>query len=163
MTTDTQPQRIAIAGAPRSGKTTLARALDPNAKHTDDLSFYQWSTQSYLASQWFSDPTIYTIEGTTVIRAIRKWLKLNQPGRPCDTLVYLHIPLTPLNMGQLRMAKATLTILNEIRDELIARGTTITEHHTPITDLLRAAVCGTGDVTYPTYYYDGNVTLTDNL
>jgi hypothetical protein len=60
-------------------------------------------------------------------RALRKWLAAN-PDKPLDIdIVWLTKPQTSLVPGQISMAKGVMTVLNEIRPELVRRGARI--HH----------------------------------
>ena len=120
-------ERIAIAGVPSSGKTTLAEALSPIAWHTDDLIDLGWSEASEHASYWFDDTAATIIEGVSVPRALRKWLKRNPTGKPADRVIFLCGPHTPLTKGQLSMAKGCWTVWQEIRPELVERGVEIEE------------------------------------
>ncbi len=117
----------AIAGAPRSGKTTLAATIGDVVLHTDDVQGMGWSESSEHASYWFDDGNTDVIEGVGAIRALRKWLARNPTGKPCETLIYLHLPREPLNDGQQRMAKGSMTIYQGIKDDLVSRGVKIEE------------------------------------
>lgn len=113
--------RRAITGGPRTGKTTSAGSF---ALHTDDLT--GWSQASATASEWFNcpDPDL-CVEGVTVARALRKWLRANPTGRPIDELevrTQAHGSLTP---GQAAMTKGHDAILREIQPELERRGVRI--------------------------------------
>lgn len=124
---DQTSRRIAIVGAPRAGKTTIARelgaALGLPVHHSDDLIDLGWSEASdALAHQIASaanDNAIF--EGVAVVRALRKVLA-NQTGKPIDQMLVLRTPHVPLNEGQARMAAACETILREIMPVLRARG-----------------------------------------
>jgi len=113
--------RIAIAGAPGSGKTTLADSMG-EARHTDDLIPLDWSEQSEAASWWFDEEGDLIVEGVAVPRALRKWLLRNEEGKPVDEVIYLADPLVPLTLGQARMAKGCWTVWQEIEPELERRG-----------------------------------------
>lgn len=118
--------RIAIAGGPRTGKSTLSarleRSLGLQAQHTDDLvGVLEWSECSEEAARWMAEPGPWIIEGTAVIRALRKALKAS-PERPCDVLLVLTEPKVPTTRGQDAMAKGVATVLSGIIDELRARG-----------------------------------------
>lgn len=124
-----QPLRIVIAGGPRTGKTTLALVLDRGAgvTQTDDLiPGAPWSEQSAQACELMEKPGPWIIEGTTTVRALRRFLAQHPaPEKPCDLLVWMDQPQSELTAGQHRMAKGCLTILNQIEKELADRGVTI--------------------------------------
>ena len=74
--------KIAIAGVPKAGKTTLAEEIPGDPFHTDELmKTFTWSGASQEISYWF-DKKQFLIEGVAVPRALRKWLKANE-GKPC--------------------------------------------------------------------------------
>lgn len=117
--------RIAIAGSPQSGKTTLSKTLNQGAMHTDDYMHLGWSKNSDVVSCWFDNPLMEVIEGVTVPRALRKWLKYNDTGKPVDKVIYLNNPYPKLTKGQQTMAKGCRTVWNEIVPELLKRGVII--------------------------------------
>lgn len=114
--------RVAIAGPPRSGKTTLARELSDEPLSTDDLISMGWSKGSETAAEWFGGNDDIVIEGVTVPRALRKWLVLNPTGRPVDEVRYLPRSRERLTTGQRIMGKGVKTVLKEIKPELLRRG-----------------------------------------
>lgn len=118
--------KIAIAGLPKAGKTTLAKEINfKHTYHTDDLiETHKWSEVSQEVSEWFNKKE-FVIEGVAVARALRKWLKKNNNGVPCDILILLEKPYVELSKGQQTMAKGCITVMNEIKQELIDRGVRI--------------------------------------
>lgn len=118
--------RIAIAGGPRTGKSTLAKALSNiqgvQVYPTDSIIKTDWSETSQLASTWFDTAPTFIIEGVAVPRAIRKWLARNPTGKPCDKLYWLAPAYVPLTKGQEAMSKGCFTVFKEIRAELERRG-----------------------------------------
>jgi broad-specificity NMP kinase len=118
-------ERIAIAGGPKTGKTTLSGSLGGCVRHTDDLIEKGWSEASLEVSKWFDDHIISVIEGVAVPRALRKWLQSHPSGKPVDKIIYLHKSHATLKPGQVSMAKGCLTVFNEIRAELKRRGVVI--------------------------------------
>ncbi len=120
------PQRIAIAGIPKSGKTTLANNLG-DAIHTDDFIHLGWSQASKAISLLFEKPGPLIIEGVTIPRALRKWLQQNPKGKPVDQAIFLNTPHIPLSPGQQRMAKGCRTVWLAILPELLKRGVVIGE------------------------------------
>ncbi|MEE9573064.1 MAG: hypothetical protein V3W20_08460, partial [Candidatus Neomarinimicrobiota bacterium] len=121
--------RIAIAGSPQSGKTTLSKVLNLNTKHTDDLIHLGWSEASEkISHSWIDDNTIQIIEGVAVPRALRKWLKNNLTGKPVDKVIYLNNPYIKLTKGQQAMAKGCRTVWDEIKPELTKRGVIVEDN-----------------------------------
>lgn len=123
--------RIAILGAPKTGKTTYAarRAQESSARmrSTDDVISMGWSEASAHISSWFDAPGDWIIEGVAVARALRKWLERNPAGRPVDELILTsNAPFQAHSQGQASMAKGIITVLNEILPALRARGVKIT-------------------------------------
>lgn len=119
--------KLAIAGIPKSGKTTISDKISPGTKvfHTDDLiKTHSWSEASLEVSNWFKIKGDWIIEGVAVPRALRKWLAANK-DKPCDKILWLEKPHEELNKGQLTMAKGCITVMDEIRPELIKRGVEI--------------------------------------
>lgn len=117
--------KIAITGAPGAGKTTLSEKLGESrwrmVRHCDELKTLPWSEQSEKIAGWFDDPASFIVEGTTVPRALRKWLADHPAGKPCDVVYWLE-PRSELTGGKLSMAKGAETVFREILPELIARG-----------------------------------------
>ncbi len=123
--------RIAICGGPRTGKTTLACSIggEPGVvlRATDDLiATHDWSAASAEAATWFdTEPGPMVVEGTAVVRAIRKWLRAHPDGRPVDVVKLLTRPKVPLTPGQAAMAKGHAKIWAEVEPELRRRGVAI--------------------------------------
>lgn len=117
-----QPPRVAIAGFPRAGKTTLG---GPGARSTDSVMGLGWSESSEHVAGWFSEPGPLTVEGMAVPRALRKWLDSNPVGRPVDEVVWLTHPREKLTSGQESMGRGAETVLNAIRADLERRGVKI--------------------------------------
>lgn len=118
-------KRTAIAGIPKSGKTTLANNLSDNAVHTDDFIHLGWSPASKAISLLFDKPDPLIIEGVTIPRALRKWLQQHPTGKPVDQVIFLNIPHIPLSPGQHNMAQGCRTVWLEILPELLKRGVII--------------------------------------
>lgn len=114
--------RIAIAGGPRCGKTTLAATMG-EARHTDDLiGQLDWSAASTEVSTWLNEPGPWIIEGVALPRALRKWLLANPEGKPCDVVHWLIAPHEELTSRQLGMLRGCETVWGEIEGELRRRG-----------------------------------------
>ena len=120
--------RVAIAGGPCCGKSTLAERMRgrvdaPEVQHTDDLvDVLQWSEASAEVATWFTADGPFIVEGVAVSRALRKWLAANPTGKPCDVLYHLTNPFLARTPGQKTMAKGEDTVWDEIAPELRARG-----------------------------------------
>lgn len=117
--------RVAIAGGPRVGKSTLADKLASGrlVHRTDDLVHLGWSEASAAAANWFDileGPRIF--EGVAIGRALRKWLAAHPEGRPVDTVLWLQVPFEERTKGQETMAKGCSTVWVEILPELLRRG-----------------------------------------
>lgn len=120
---------IAIIGAPRAGKTTLADRLGAELAlpvvHADDMIALGWSQVSdTLARLMIRDPQPAIFEGVAVVRALRKLLPLVAahdvlPVKRCIVLERPRLPLTP---GQERMRRGCASILQELAPALELRG-----------------------------------------
>ena len=118
--------KLIIAGGPRTGKTTLADSMSSsNVGHTDELIPLGWSKGSVTVVAWIDNPNLDVIEGVTVLRGLRKWLRLNDAGKPCDKLVYLRGPFEELNRGQAAMTRGCWSVFQQIRPYLQDRGVTV--------------------------------------
>lgn len=122
--------RVVVIGSPRAGKTTYAnkrgRREGVEVRHTDDLIDevgLDWSGVSErVASDWFAQPGPWIIEGVAAVRALRKWLRYNPAGKPCEEIVLLEEPRVALTDGQARMAKGCAKVWAEVEGQLRARG-----------------------------------------
>ena len=117
--------RIAIIGAPRAGKTTLALQLAHDTRlpvvHTDDLAGLGWSAASAEVVRLLAPPAELIVEGVAVVRALRKALG-EAPGVPVERCIVLARPRVWLTRGQLAMARGCATVLKQIERELERRG-----------------------------------------
>lgn len=115
--------RIAITGAPHTGKTTLAYKLagelghHPTVLSTDSFAHLGWSESSAKVAeviggsisqrQWHG-----IVEGVAVPRVLRKMLRAAPTVRPVDKLIILEtVHGEPLTTRQDGMAKGLLTVL----------------------------------------------------
>lgn len=116
--------KIAIAGVPKAGKTTVAKILaeDVEVRSTDDLIDLGWSEASQKASEMFDEDASFIMEGVAVARALRKWLKANPEGRPVDKVMWMGTPKVETTKGQNAMGKGVETVMREILPELKRRG-----------------------------------------
>ncbi len=124
--------RIAIVGVPGSGKSTLAATLARQhglpVMHTDDLRGDSWSLQGTRTAGLLNQPGDWIIEGVTVARGLRKWLKANPaPNKPVETAVIMRTPYSGQSKGRARLGKGVLTVLEEILPDLRRRGVKIIE------------------------------------
>lgn len=103
--------RIAIAGGPRTGKSTLLEQFAPDRAlyHTDELSLaVPWGDQPGIIIRALESAHHWILEGVQVARALRK-------GLTADLVIYLHVPTKKLTKAQLTMAKGIRTIFKEWR------------------------------------------------
>lgn len=123
------PERIAIIGSPRAGKTTLGVRMAVDLRlpllSSDALINLGWhEASSEVARQLKRGPGIF--EGVAVVRALRKLLiELPPPARPCELCIVLTEPRVVLTQGQDAMRKACATVLRQIEPELVNRGVVI--------------------------------------
>ncbi len=132
-------QRVVICGGPRTGKTRMAttRFGSPyRVRHADSLRFtHLWSDASVEVARWFDSPGPGVVEGVATVRALRKWLRLN-PGRPCDSVLYLSEPLVEREkVGQRALARGVETVWREVWPELSRRGVAV--HVPKLSEVLR--------------------------
>jgi adenylate kinase family enzyme len=120
--------KIAIAGSPKAGKTTVAKNYS-RVIHTDDYIHLGWSEASEHVSNIINNNNFDVIEGVAVPRAIRKWLNKNSnnKNKPFDKIIYMQTPRIKLSDGQERMRKGELKVWNEIKNELKKRCVEIEE------------------------------------
>lgn len=102
--------RIAITGAPSTGKTTLTLKLDDGKRrifHNDDFKHLEWSAASeHIAKEVNEHEGPCIVEGVTVPRALRKGMRV-------DTVLWLSKPWKEQKPGQVAMGKGCRTVLNE--------------------------------------------------
>lgn len=122
-------KKIAIAGVPRAGKTTLgtliADSIGAELRSTDDLIDLGWSEASQAASEMFNEDASFVMEGVAVPRALRKWLRANPEGKPVDEIRWMGTPRVEHTKGQAAMGKGVLKVWLEILPELQRRGVKI--------------------------------------
>lgn len=119
-------EAIVITGAPRTGKTTLARKMDPNARSGDSLIDMGWTESAVEAAKWLDDKSVLVAEGVLMVRALRNWMRDHETGKPASRVLFLTKPVVDkLLPGQVRMAKGTRNQFESIRKELEKRGTIV--------------------------------------
>jgi len=104
--------RVAIAGGPRTGKTTLAAlGASPNRRvyHTDDFMHLNWKDQPEFIIQLLKDQSRYIVEGVQVARALRSGLQV-------DAVVFIRTPKVVLNTRQEGMRKTIDKIFTDWYD-----------------------------------------------
>ncbi len=101
-------RRVAIAGGPRTGKTTLARAQKGRLiLETDHLiRWFDWSELSEHVVRRCSQLDEFIVEGVRAAHALRK-------GLVVDLVVWLDTPRAELSEGQKTLEKATRTVFEE--------------------------------------------------
>jgi hypothetical protein len=134
------PPRVVIAGGPRCGKSILSEKLVADGRLLHDgeelvdrpewagmTKQEKWSAGSLLASRWLDEPGPWVCENVAMPRALRKWLKRNPSGKPCDLVVWLGTNVVARVKGQESMAEGCLTVWLQVRPELFRRGVRIRE------------------------------------
>lgn len=119
--------KILIGGGPRCGKSTAAAAIAAalgisNVRATDTTKDMEWSEASALVARWISEPGPWIIEGVVVPRAIRKWYKAGNTGKPADAVLWFDRPVVERTPGQDTMGKGCLTVWNEVEPVLRRAG-----------------------------------------
>jgi len=111
--------RIAIAGHPRSGKSTLADQLPGPHRTTDSLleTFQDWDAIVATTSKWLDAPGPWTISGVVVPHALSLWHNAHpRMPPPLEYFVFVRRPtFDGLTKGQTIMAKGIDTVMGDIR------------------------------------------------
>jgi energy-coupling factor transporter ATP-binding protein EcfA2 len=106
-------KRVAVTGAPTSGKTYLTSRLQGcTVVHGDELTKdLEWSQSSEVMSKFVNalDADHIVIEGVQVPRAIRKGMKV-------DVLVVLPMPAN-LDKRHVGMSKSIATVIKDCDDK----------------------------------------------
>ncbi len=99
--------RIALAGGPRTGKTTLSLLVDRKVRvHTDDFRQYNWDqVPERVIAVCHSHPA-FIVEGVQVGRCLRKGLQV-------DLVIWFEEPHEALSKGQMAMRKGCETIFHD--------------------------------------------------
>lgn len=119
--------KVVIAGGPQTGKTALARKLGSNTRCTDSVRSEVWGEGSRRVATWMDTEDLDVIEGCISAHALRKWMRTND-GKPCDKVIYLNRPHTPLTKRQDAMGKGIATVFREIEPELRKRGVAVSTY-----------------------------------
>jgi hypothetical protein len=136
--------RVAIAGGPKTGKTTLSERLAGQygrpVRHTDDLvAQHAWSEVSEIASHWLDEPGEWIVEGVAMVRAVRKWLATQpvyQVAPEPFAVVYLDDAFARLTHDQAAMDKGSRTVWREIQPKLHRLGVRLWLGQTELRDPL---------------------------
>lgn len=108
-----QHRRIAIAGGPNTGKSTLANiATRHEVIHTDDFMHLEWTDVPWVLLGRIFKREDFIIEGVQVGRVLRKAQELRII--PVTACVILDTPYIELSQGQERMAKGCKKIISEL-------------------------------------------------
>ena len=148
-------RRIAITGAPRAGKSTLARDLDDGrlAVHTDDYRCYVDSThgREWFATHEAADARLQELarEGVDAVKPPKPWSEVPygvlealegsesfivegvqvprtlRKGLEVDVVLYMPQPRHELSSGQAAMAKGLNTVLLKWRRDYDNNNTTV--------------------------------------
>ncbi len=104
-------RRIAIFGAPKTGKTTLSSTVtDRSVIHSDDWMHLSWSDASTaLVQHCNAVETPYVVEGVAIPRALRKGLLV-------DAVIQLTKRYEALTPAQNAMSKGLQTVFREWLD-----------------------------------------------
>jgi hypothetical protein len=105
-------RRVAICGAPETGKTTLAdTATDRPLVHTDDWRDFPIQDQARLIVDACRPHEAFVIEGCLVARALRA-------GLGADVLLWLMTPMAPQTDKQKSFGKGLVAVFESIRETL---------------------------------------------
>jgi hypothetical protein len=105
-------RRIAICGAPETGKSKLVEGVtDRPIVHTDDWLDYPIADQPLRIVEACRGEEAFVIEGTLVARALRK-------GLGVDVLLWLVKPMGKQTPKQKALGKGLATIFEGIRETL---------------------------------------------
>ena len=100
--------RIAIAGGPHVGKTTLANSVAElvPVTHTDAFMDSAWADQPELIMAGLKNEPRFLVEGVQIARCLRK-------GLAVDIVIWLERVHTPITVRQRGLAKGTAKIFRE--------------------------------------------------
>lgn len=102
--------RIAIAGGPRTGKTTLSLAAqDRRIVHTDDYMHLAWLDAPEAISRECLLHPRFLVEGVQVARCLRGSRDGDRSPLEVDAVVWLDDSVAPMTSSQASMAKGIKT------------------------------------------------------
>jgi hypothetical protein len=100
-------RRVAIAGGPRTGKTTIAATVsDRPVISTDSYMDMPWGDIPHKVIADIGDAEAFVVEGVQVARTLRKGLKV-------DAVVYLTRPKAEVKREHVAMAKGIATVMRD--------------------------------------------------
>lgn len=104
--------RIAIAGGPRCGKSTLAKTTQDDRRVVldDEFDGLSWEVRPHALIASVQGLPSFVVESVQVPRALRKGLEV-------DAIVYLHKPRVSRTKGQITMAKGAHTVFTQWREQ----------------------------------------------
>lgn len=117
-------RKVLIIGGPKTGKTTHARSYGLPVMNTDHLAnTMAWGEDSAEVAKWLEKDESCVIEGTAVVRGLRKWMALH-PNQSLDGIEVVNLTRAhqPQSDGQARMDKGVQTIWGQIRADVVRRG-----------------------------------------
>lgn len=111
--------RLAICGAPRAGKSTLAALIGAElglpVVCTDDYRTHPWPTVPDLVLRDIRDRESWILEGTQAARVLRRWLNERGANPMLQSVYWLDKPVLELTEGQATMAKGIRTVFADVR------------------------------------------------
>jgi hypothetical protein len=100
-------RRIAIAGGPRTGKTTLSASVsDRPVIATDSYMGLPWGDIPHKVIADIGEAEAFVLEGVQVARTLRK-------GLAVDAVVYLTRPKMEVKREHVAMAKGIATVMRD--------------------------------------------------
>lgn len=119
--------RIAIAGVPQAGKTTLGEAISSAPLCSTDWYLGRRDIDDVLVGFLEERRSPWVMEGCRVVHALRLWLSKHPEGQPCDAVLWMPRSRHALTPGQRIFAKGIWSIWREVKGELERRDVKIWE------------------------------------
>ena len=121
---------IIISGAPRSGKTTLAKLHLPGpVLSTDDFRQMDFRAQDEEVATQIALGNHNVIEGCQAVRGVRYWLEAHwdsdPTSRPCEIFIWLTRPYVELSSNQKSYYKGLTTVFSQIYSRLRELGVVV--------------------------------------
>jgi hypothetical protein len=111
-----QHDRIAIAGGPRTGKTTLTNAVKTHhVVHTDDYMHLAWLDAPEAINDECRFHRRFVVEGVQVARCLRGGKESNRAPLEVDAVLWLDDSVAPMTTNQASMAKGIKTTFADWR------------------------------------------------